>query len=155
MTKLNLITPIKALANSVVSAEKAADKTRDNRHTLAACLAAEFIEGNLNTKLDYDEVSLLISKEYPKGSGKEADPTQKKQVQACRQVISTFKKGSQMDQPVWPADFDTYSQYRKAIYDDQDKTPIEKIENWINKDAVSIKDIEALLLTYKALAIAA
>jgi len=146
----NLTVEFKAVGQAVKAQGKATEKVGDARHALAIELHNNAI--NLNNAEVAAELKLDIQKCYPNGVGKDADPVAKKQVQAIRQVVATYKKGATLNES--PNNYETYSQYRNACYGDQSKTKIETIQGWIESEsiALTIIDLETLLASYKVLA---
>lgn len=146
MDKNLIVGRMMAVGKAVASQTTAQDKTADARHDLACAMFEDGV--NLNDKTQDAEFKLELQKAYPKGTGKAADPKQKKQVQAIRQICATYKKAGK---DVSPRSFETYSQYRNAVYGDQSKTPLDQIKNWIDKDKITTEDIQELLNSYKAI----
>jgi hypothetical protein len=144
----NLTVEFKAVGQAVKAQGKAAEKVGDARHALAIELHNEAI--NLNNAETAAELKLDIQKCYPNGVGKDADPIAKKQVQAIRQVVATYKKGVSLNES--PNDHETYSQYRNAVYGDQSKTKAETIKGWIDSDKIefTLAELEAIVAKYKA-----
>jgi len=145
----NLTQNFKAVGQAVKAQGKATEKAGDARHALAIELHNNGV--NLNNAETAAELKLEIQKCYPNGVGKDADPIAKKQVQAIRQVVATYKKGASLNES--PNNYDTYSQYRNACYGDQSKTKLETIQGWIDSDTIdlSIADLATLIAAYKAI----
>ena len=145
----NLTQNFKAVGQAVKAQGKATEKAGDARHNLAIELHNNGV--NLNNAETAAELKLEIQKCYPNGVGKDADPIAKKQVQAIRQVVATYKKGASLNES--PNNYDTYSQYRNACYGDQSKTKLETIQGWIDSDTIdlSIEDLATLIASYKAI----
>jgi|11_taG_2_1085331.scaffolds.fasta_scaffold06842_4 hypothetical protein len=145
----NLTQNFKAVGQAVKAQGKATEKAGDARHNLAIELHNNGV--NLNNAETAAELKLEIQKCYPNGVGKDADSIAKKQVQAIRQVVATYKKGASLNES--PNNYDTYSQYRNACYGDQSKTKLETIQGWIDSDTIdlSIADLETLIASYKAI----
>jgi predicted secreted protein len=145
----NLTVEFKAVGQAVKAQGKATEKVGDARHALAIELHNNAI--NLSNAETAAELKLEIQKCYPNGVGKDADPIAKKQVQAIRQVVATYKKGDSL--AVSPNNYETYSQYRNACYGDQSKTKIETIQGWIENESIelTLKDLETLIASYKAI----
>lgn len=131
---------IKGVGTAIKAQAKAQDKTQDARFALVADLYDSGL--NLADKQQDAEFKLQLAKAYPKGVGKGADETQKKQLQAVRQVVSTFKKGGG---DISPHNFESYSQYRNAVYGDQSKSKMEQIKGWIDSDKIDDVTVDALL----------
>ncbi len=149
----DLLQPIKSVGTAVKSQTKAQDKTSDARRELVLALWDNEI--NLVDKTQAAEFKLQVSKAYPKGTGKDADEMQKKQVQAIRQVSSTYKKGGR---DVSPHNFDSYAEYRKEVYGEKTKSKMETIQGWLDNDKIEDVTIDALLALvneYKAIKLAA
>jgi hypothetical protein len=111
---MNYTNEIKLLGKALLGQTKAQDKTSDARRVLAVALQGDAVD--LNNKEHAALLKIDINKSYPKGTGKDADTEQKKAVSAVRQVLSTYKKGCEMN--ISPNNFDTYSEYRKEVYND-------------------------------------
>jgi predicted secreted protein len=145
----NLTVEFKAVGQAVKAATKATEKAGDARHVLAIELHNNAI--NLNNAETAAGLKLEIQKCYPNGVGKDADPIAKKQVQAIRQVVATYKKGASLN--LSPNNFDTYSQYRNECYKAQSKTKLETIQGWIDSETIdlTLEDLTALIASYKAI----
>ena len=135
---------IKSLGQQVTKQDKAVNNTNDSRYDLVCILQTEHI--NLNVQETDILIKLECSKLYPKGSGKEACPIQKKQLQAVRVCLSTYKRGYDMD--IKPLDFDTFSQFRAACYEETPLTKIQQVEKWYNSDKVelTLEELQALVI---------
>ena len=145
---MNFTTEIKNVGSMLGKQVKAQDKTNDARRVLALALHDQALD--LNIAELSAELKLDIMRAYPKGTGKDADETQKKAVSAVRQVISTYKKAC-VDN-ISPNNFDTYAEWRKEVYNETPLTKSEQIVKWLESDTVelSLEDIAAILASYKA-----
>jgi hypothetical protein len=152
---MNFSTEIKNVGNMLNKQVKATDNTNDARRTFAIALQSDAVD--LTIQEQAAAIKLDVAKAFPKGCGKDADPVQKKAVQAVRQVISTYKKGCAM--AISPNNYETYSEYRNAVYNDQPLTKLEQIKKWLDADdskldvdkQVTTKALQELLNTYKAI----
>ena len=147
---MNYTNEIKVLGASLLSQTKAQDKTSDARRLLAVALQNDAV--NLNNVEHAASLKLDITKSYPKGTGKDADEKQKKAVSAVRQVLSTYKKGCEMN--ISPNNFDTYSEWRKEVYNETATlTKKEQIIKWIENDKIELElsDLVAIIESYKAI----
>jgi len=91
-------------------------------------------------------------KVIPKRYRKNSLPIQKKQLQAVRVCLSTYKRG--YDMSIKPLDFDTFSQFRAACYLEEPLTKIQQIEKWYNSDKVvlTLEELEELVSRLSLLA---
>jgi len=146
---MNYTIEIKNVGNMLNKQVKATDNTNDARRLLATAMQDGRVD--MNNQAMAASIKLDVAKTYPKGSGKDADPVQKKQVQAVRQVISTYKKGCSMQ--ISPNNFDTYAEYRKAVYNETPPTKLEQIKKWLDAENAEITtaEVQELLNTYKAI----
>lgn len=138
---------MKELGNSLVRQHAAQDSASSARRDLALSLAANNI--NLNIKEQAAEVKLNTQKTFPKGTGKDADPAEKKCVQAIRQVVSTYRKG--FEKNIMPDAYNSYSEWRKEVYNETPLTKLEQIKKWIDTNKIDTKEVQELLNTYKAI----
>jgi hypothetical protein len=141
---------IKSLGQQVTKQDKAVNNTNDSRYDLVCILQTEHI--NLNVQETDILMKLECSRLYPKGTGKTACPIQKKQLQAVRVCLSTYKRG--YDMSIKPLDFDTFSQFRAACYLEEPLTKIQQIEKWYNSDKVvlTLEELEELVTKLSLLA---
>ena len=147
---MNYTNEIQTLGKSLLSQTKAQDKTSDARRLLAVALQNDAV--NLNNVEHSASLKLDITKAYPKGTGKDADENQKKAVSAVRQVLSTYKKGCEMN--ISPNNFDTYSEWRKEVYNETATlTKKEQIIKWLENDKIELElsDLVAIIESYKAI----
>mgnify|MGYP003664278254 FL=1 len=147
---MNYTTEIQTLGKSLLGQTKAQDKTSDARRLLAVALQNDAV--NLNNAEHSASLKLDITKAYPKGTGKDADENQKKAVSAVRQVLSTYKKGCEMN--ISPNNFDTYSEWRKEVYNETATlTKKEQIIKWIENDKIELElaDLVSIIESYKAI----
>jgi hypothetical protein len=139
---------MKSLGNQLTLQQVAQERTADARRDLAMSLLANNV--NMNDKVQAAEVKLNTQKAFPKGTGKDADPEEKKAVQAIRQVVSTYRKGC--EQSIFPEDYNTYSEWRKEVYgENKAKAKIDQIKRWIDNNQITTQEIQELLNTYKAI----
>ena len=127
---------------------KASDKTNDARRVFAVTLQDSGI--NLNNAEAALEIKIDIAKAFPKGTGKDANDADKKAVSAVRQVLSCFKKSH--DENLSPNNFSTYSEWRKAVYNETPPTKLETIAKWLDAEEpeITLKDLQKLIDSYKA-----
>jgi len=147
---MNYTNEIQTLGKALLGQTKAHDKTSDARRLLAVALQNDAV--NLNNVEHSASLKLDITKSYPKGTGKDADEGQKKAVSAVRQVLSTYKKGCELN--ISPNNFDTYSEYRKEVYNETATlTKKEQIIKWIENDKIELElsDLVAIIESYKAI----
>mgnify|MGYP006073310127 FL=1 len=147
---MNYTNEIQTLGKSLLGQTKAQDKTSDARRLLAVALQNDAV--NLNNAEHSASLKLDITKAYPKGTGKDADENQKKAVSAVRQVLSTYKKGCEMN--ISPNNFDTYSEWRKEVYNETATlTKKEQIIKWIENDKIELElaDLVSIIESYKAI----
>tara|TARA_R110002153_G_scaffold78345_5_gene200586 strand:+ start:440 stop:886 length:447 start_codon:yes stop_codon:yes gene_type:complete len=147
---MNYTNEIQTLGKALLGQTKAQDKTSDARRLLAVALQNDAV--NLNNVEHSASLKLDITKAYPKGTGKDADENQKKAVSAVRQVLSTYKKGCELN--ISPNNFDTYSEWRKEVYNETATlTKKEQIIKWIENDKIELElsDLVAIIESYKAI----
>jgi len=147
---MNYTNEIKLLGKALLGQTKAQDKTSDARRVLAIALQGDAVD--LNNKEHAALLKTDINKSYPKGTGKDADTEQKKAVSAVRQVLSTYKKGCELN--VSPNNFDTYSEYRKEVYNETATlTKKEQVVKWLENDKIDLElaDLLAIIESYKAI----
>jgi len=147
---MNYTNEIQTLGKALLGQTKAQDKTSDARRLLAVALQNDAV--NLNNVEHSASLKLDITKAYPKGTGKDADEGQKKAVSAVRQVLSTYKKGCELN--ISPNNFDTYSEWRKEVYNETATlTKKEQIIKWIENDKIELElaDLVDIIESYKAI----
>ena len=139
---------IRDIGNSLMSQQRASDKTSDARFELAKALKTDCID--LENKIQASIVKAMIDKAYPKAT-KSGCPEQIKKASAVRQVCSTHKKA--FKDKVSAVDHETYSQFRNAVYGDQSKTKAETIKSWVDSDKIdfTLAELEAIVAEYKAI----
>jgi len=144
----NFTSEIVAVGNMLGKQVKAQDKTNDARRILALALNDKAL--NLHNAETAAELKLDIMRAYPRGTGKDADEDQKKSVSAVRQVISTYKKSC--DDNLSPNNYDTYAEWRKAVYNEKPPTKLETITKWLeaNEPEITLQDLQMLIDSYKA-----
>jgi len=145
---MNFQTEIKNIGNMLTKQVKASDKTNDARRVFAVTLQDSGI--NLNNAESALEIKVDIAKAFPKGTGKNADVAEKKAVSAVRQVLSCFKKSR--DENLSPNNFDTYAEWRKAVYNETPPTKLETIAKWLEAEEpeITLQDLQKLIDSYKA-----
>jgi len=141
-------TEIKNIGNMLTKQVKASDKTNDARRIFAVTLQDSGI--NLNNAEAALEIKIDIAKAFPKGTGKDANDADKKAVSAVRQVLSCFKKSR--DENLSPNNFDTYAEWRKAVYNETPPTKLETIAKWLDAEEpeITLQDLQMLIDSYKA-----
>ena len=141
-------TEIKNIGNMLTKQVKASDKTNDARRIFAVTLQDSGI--NLNNAEAALEIKIDIAKAFPKGTGKDANDADKKAVSAVRQVLSCFKKSR--DENLSPNNFDTYAEWRKAVYNETPPTKLETIAKWLEAEEpeITLQDLQKLIDSYKA-----
>ena len=141
-------TEIKNIGNMLTKQVKASDKTNDARRIFAVTLQDSGI--NLNNAEAALEIKIDIAKAFPKGTGKDANDADKKAVSAVRQVLSCFKKSR--DENLSPNNFDTYAEWRKAVYNETPPTKLETIAKWLEAEEpeITLQDLQMLIDSYKA-----
>ena len=147
MTTVTTIQHIRDIGNSLMSQQRASDKTSDARFELAKALQSDAV--NLENKVQAGILKAMIDKAYPKAT-KSGCPEQLKKASAVRQVCSTHKKA--FKDKVSAVDHDTYSQFRNAVYGDQSKTKAQLIKSWVDSDKIdfTLAELEEIVATYKA-----
>ncbi len=141
-------TEIKNIGSMLNKQIKASDKTNDARRVFAVTLQDSGI--NLNNAEAALEIKIDIAKAFPKGTGKDANDADKKAVSAVRQVLSCFKKSR--DENLSPNNFDTYAEWRKAVYNETPPTKLETIAKWLEAEEpeITLQDLQKLIDSYKA-----
>jgi len=141
-------TEIKNIGSMLNKQIKASDKTNDARRVFAVTLQDSGI--NLNNAEAALEIKIDIAKAFPKGTGKDANDADKKAVSAVRQVLSCFKKSR--DENLSPNNFDTYAEWRKAVYNETPPTKLETIAKWLDAEEpeITLQDLQMLIDSYKA-----
>ena len=141
-------TEIKNIGSMLNKQIKASDKTNDARRVFAVTLQDSGI--NLNNAEAALEIKIDIAKAFPKGTGKGANDADKKAVSAVRQVLSCFKKSR--DENLSPNNFDTYAEWRKAVYNETPPTKLETIAKWLEAEEpeITLQDLQMLIDSYKA-----
>jgi len=147
MTTVTTIQHIRDIGNSLMSQQRASDKTSDARFELAKALQSDAV--NLENKVQAGIIKAMIDKAYPKAT-KDGCPDQLKKASAVRQVCSTHKKA--FKDKVSAVDHETYSQFRNAVYGDQSKSKEQLIKSWVDSPKIpfTLADLEAIVATYKA-----
>jgi len=148
MTTVTTIQHIRDIGNSLMSQQRASDKTSDARFELAKALQSDAV--NLENKVQAGILKAMIDKAYPKAT-KSGCPEQLKKASAVRQVCSTHKKA--FKDKVSAVDHVTYSQFRNAVYGDQSKTKSQLITSWVDSPKIdfTLAELEAIVATYKAI----
>ena len=141
-------TEIRNIGSMLNKQIKASDKTNDARRVFAVTLQDSGI--NLNNAEAALEIKIDIAKAFPKGTGKDANDADKKAVSAVRQVLSCFKKSR--DENLSPNNFDTYAEWRKAVYNETPPTKLETIAKWLDAEEpeITLQDLQMLIDSYKA-----
>ena len=141
-------TEIRNIGSMLNKQIKASDKTNDARRVFAVTLQDSGV--NLNNAEAALEIKIDIAKAFPKGTGKDANDADKKAVSAVRQVLSCFKKSR--DENLSPNNFDTYAEWRKAVYNETPPTKLETIAKWLEAEEpeITLQDLQMLIDSYKA-----
>tara|TARA_R110000868_G_scaffold119108_4_gene315585 strand:+ start:552 stop:1058 length:507 start_codon:yes stop_codon:yes gene_type:complete len=157
MKTLNFKTEMKAIGNALTEQGIKIDATNDSRRSFVIKLQDSGID--LNIVDQADKLKSQIKEVYKNGSGKTADETEKKSIQAIRQAISCFKKSRNVKSEefpkgtmVSPNNYLTYAEWRKEVYNEAPPTKLEQIQKWLdaNEPDITIQDLEKLILEYKA-----
>ena len=149
MTTSTTIQHIRDIGNSLMSQQKATEKTSDARFELAKALRTDCVD--LENKIQASILKAMIDKAYPKAT-KDGCPDQLKKASAVRQVCSTHKAAYKKNISANDEQYLTYSQFRNAVYGDQSKTKAQLIMSWVDSPKIlfTLADLEAIVATYKA-----
>ena len=149
MTTVTTVQHIRDIGNSLMSQQKATNKTSDARFELAKALRTDCVD--LENKVQAGILKAMVDKAYPKAT-KDGCPEQLKKASAVRQVCSTHKAAYKKNISANDEQYLTYSQFRNAVYGDQSKTKAETIKSWIDSDKIdfTLAELEAIVAEYKA-----
>jgi len=141
-------TEIRNIGSMLNKQIKASDKTNDARRVFAVTLQDSGVD--LNNAESALEIKIDIAKAFPKGTGKFANDADKKAVSAVRQVLSAFKASRKEN--LSPNNFDTYAEWRKAVYNETPPTKLETIAKWLEakEPEITLQDLQKLIDSYKA-----
>ena len=149
MTTVTTVQHIRDIGNSLMSQQKATNKTSDARFELAKALRTDCVD--LENKVQAGILKAMVDKAYPKAT-KDGCPEQLKKASAVRQVCSTHKAAYKKNISANDEQYLTYSQFRNAVYGDQSKTKAQLIKSWIDSDKIdfTLAELEAIVAEYKA-----